>query len=79
MSLAVMPIDTVLVGYDEIQNDAKKLSGSPIEPLLNYFEKQWFSDIILWTVSTTNYRTNNVCEGKSKMESISKATTILSH
>ncbi|CAF2906358.1 unnamed protein product [Rotaria sp. Silwood2] len=45
MSLAMMPIDTVLVGYDEIRNDAQQLPGSPIEPLLNYFEKQWLSDI----------------------------------
>jgi len=79
MSLAMMPIDTVLVVYNEIRNDAQQLPASPIEPLLNYFEKQWLSDINLWNVSTTNSRTNNVCEGKSKMESISKATTILSH
>ncbi|CAF3239279.1 unnamed protein product [Rotaria sp. Silwood2] len=63
MSLAMMPVDIVLRSYDEIRNDAQQLTGSPIEPLLNYFEKQWLPDINLWNVSTTNSRTNSVCEG----------------
>ena len=79
MPLVMMPIDTVLLGYDEIRNEAQQLPGPPIEPLLNYFEKQWLSDIDLWNVSTTSSRNNNVREGKRKIESISKAITVLSH
>jgi hypothetical protein len=79
MSLAMMPIDTVLVSYDEIRNDAQQLADSPMEPLLTYFEKQWLPDINLWNVSSTNFRTNNVCEGKSEMEFISKTMIALYH
>ncbi|CAF4918441.1 unnamed protein product, partial [Rotaria sp. Silwood1] len=62
MSLPMMMMDTILGGYDENRYEAEQLPGSPIEPLLRYFEKQWLSEITLWNVSTTNSCTNNVCE-----------------
>ncbi|CAF1289483.1 unnamed protein product [Adineta steineri] len=64
MCLAMMPEDTILDSYDEIRYHSRKLSGLPMEPLLNYFEKQWLSDIGIWNVSTINSRTNNCCEGE---------------
>ncbi|CAF0960239.1 unnamed protein product [Adineta steineri] len=63
MCLAMMPEDTIHDSYDEIRYHSRKLSGSPMEPLLNYFEKQWLSDIDIWNVSTINSHTNNCCEG----------------
>ena len=79
MSLTIMPKVTVFVDYNEIRNNVQQLRGSPIEPLLNFFEKQWLSDISLGNISTIYARTNNVYDGKRKTESISKVTTILSH
>jgi len=79
MALAMMPCDTVLVGYDEIRTVAQQLAGSPMERLLIYFEKQWLVDTDLWNVSTTNSRTNNTCEGKRKTEYVLKAIAIFCH
>jgi hypothetical protein len=34
-----------------------------MEPLLNYFEKNWLSNIDIWNVYAAESRTNNICEG----------------
>ncbi|CAF4124927.1 unnamed protein product [Rotaria magnacalcarata] len=63
MALALMPQDTVLAGYKEIRTNAESLQDAPMKQLLTYFENNWLSDIDMWNVSTTDSRTNNVCEG----------------
>lgn len=70
MALAMMSLDKVLSGYNGIRVDAETLSDAPLQPLLSYFEKEWLVDLHLWNVSTTDARTNNSCEGKSKTESV---------
>ncbi|CAF1502247.1 unnamed protein product, partial [Adineta steineri] len=62
MSLTMMLEDTILDSYDEIRYHSRKLSGLPMEPLLNYFGKQWLSDIDIWNGSTISSRTTNCCE-----------------
>ena len=64
MALAMMPIDTVSAGFNEIRDEARDLPDSFMEPLMTYFEKQWMSDLDLWNVSTCDSKTNNFCEGE---------------
>ncbi|CAF4964430.1 unnamed protein product, partial [Rotaria magnacalcarata] len=58
--------DTVLAGYKEIRTNAESLQDAPMKQLLTYFENNWLSDIDMWNVSTTDSRTNNVCEGDNE-------------
>ncbi|CAF4155088.1 unnamed protein product [Rotaria magnacalcarata] len=62
MALAMMPENTVLSAYDEINKDAQMLPDSPMKPLLNYFEKNWLSNVDMWNVYAAESRTNNICE-----------------
>ena len=66
MSLALMPVDQVKSGFNEIQSAAEQLVGSPMENLLRYFERNWLNNIELWNVFKCDTRTNNVCEGKNR-------------
>ena len=64
MALAMMPIDTVSAGFDEIHDEARDVPDSLMDPLMTYFEKQWMPDLDLWNVSTCDSKTNNFCEGE---------------
>ena len=66
MSLALMPVDQVISGFNEIQSAAEQLVGNPMEDLLRYFERNWLNNIELWNVFKRDTRTNNVCEGKNR-------------
>jgi hypothetical protein len=63
MALALMPVDKVLSGFDDIKIDAQRVSGSSMVQLVKYFEKHWLSKIELWNVAGFDSRTNNTCEG----------------
>ncbi|CAF1355393.1 unnamed protein product [Rotaria sordida] len=63
MALALMPRDKVKSSFEEIQEDACKLPGQPMDQLLEYSEDNWMNDVDLWNVSESNVRTNNNCEG----------------
>jgi hypothetical protein len=63
MALALMPVDKVLSGFDDIKIDAQRVSGSSMVQLVKYFEKNWLSKIELWNVAGFDSRTNNTCEG----------------
>ena len=66
MALALVPREKVVSSFDEIQDDAHKLPGPPMNQLLEYYEDNWMNDIDLWNVSESNTRTNDECEGKKK-------------
>ena len=70
MALAMMPVDTVAAGFNQICDDARALPDPSMEPLISYFEKQWMPDLDLWNVSTCDSRTNNFCEGEKVLVSI---------
>ncbi|CAF4006829.1 unnamed protein product [Rotaria sp. Silwood1] len=65
MALALMPREHVVSSFREIQADADRLPHGLMEDLLIYFETNWLDDIDLWNVSTSENRTNNVCEGEN--------------
>jgi hypothetical protein len=63
MALALMPLDKVVGGLEDIRNAAGCLPGLPMVQLLKYFDNHWMSNIELWNVSGFDSRTNNTCEG----------------
>jgi hypothetical protein len=62
MALALMPLEQILGGLDDIRNAALHLPGSSMVQLLKYFESNWMFNIELRNVSGFNSRTNNTCE-----------------
>ncbi|CAF2033380.1 unnamed protein product [Rotaria magnacalcarata] len=63
MALALMPLDKVLNGLEGIKSSAQNLFNSEMSKLLEYFEKNWLSNIELWNLFGFDSRTNNACEG----------------
>ncbi|CAM4800491.1 unnamed protein product [Rotaria magnacalcarata] len=63
MALALMPLDKVLNGLEGIKNSAQNLFNSEMSKLLEYFEKNWLSNIELWNLFGFDSRANNACEG----------------
>ncbi|CAF5203036.1 unnamed protein product, partial [Rotaria magnacalcarata] len=63
MALALMPLDKVLNGLQGIKNSAQNLFNSEMSKLLEYFEKNWLSNIELWNLFGFDSRINNACEG----------------
>ncbi|CAF2126758.1 unnamed protein product [Rotaria magnacalcarata] len=63
MALALMPLDKVLNGLEGIKNSAQNLFNSEMSKLLEYFEKNWRSNIELWNLFGFDSRANNACEG----------------
>ncbi|CAF2818148.1 unnamed protein product [Rotaria sp. Silwood2] len=63
MTLALMPLDKVVGSFEDINNAAHCLSGSPMLVLLKYFENHWISNTELWNLFGPDSRINNTCEG----------------
>lgn len=64
MSLALMPPDQVVFGFEEVRATAVRLGVNEMDSLLTYFQNNWLSNIDLWNVFKCDTRTNNTCEGK---------------
>ena len=66
MGLALLPIDYVLDGFKLLKKRIREYSeAEKLKIFCCYFEKQWFENFKpeLWSVSDSNWRTNNFAEG----------------
>ena len=61
MALALLPLNQVELGFDDIVGD----SPGCMQPLLDYFRSYWMTKvkISLWNVAALDVRTNNHVEG----------------
>jgi hypothetical protein len=68
MGLALLPVEHIQDGFKILK---KKLRAFPesdnLKAFQGYFEKQWFRSFKpeMWSVSDSNWRTNNFAEGKN--------------
>jgi hypothetical protein len=62
LALALLPLNLVKVGFDNIVEDAP----DSIDDLIDYFRDHWINKIklSLWNVADLDVRTNNHLEGK---------------
>ncbi|CAF3442030.1 unnamed protein product [Rotaria socialis] len=67
--------DKVVGGFDEIRDATRCLPDAPMEELLQYFEKNWITNIELWNLFGLDNRTNNACEGGVYNLAISKKSS----
>lgn len=70
MALALVPIEYIPDGFKLIKRKVRaSAEAENIKAFLSYFERQWFNNFKpdMWSVSDSNWRTNNFAEGKKTL------------